>query len=156
MKWRYAQHTDADLLGRMNAELIQDEGHSNTMTISQLVHRMQTWLSSDYSAVIFEDAGEPLAYILFRSREEGGVLLRQFFVVRHRRREGIGRRAIEVLARDILPPGTLITLEVLVTNSRAISFWHAVGHREAPIYRGSAHRTARHYSPPSRRAQAAM
>ena len=92
MKWRRATLDDSPVLARMNVELIQDEGHSDPMTTAQLEDRMRRWLAAEYSAVLFEDAGEPVAYALFRDNEGHGIFLRQFFVVRHRRRQGQSRR----------------------------------------------------------------
>lgn len=111
----------------MNAELIQDEGHANPMSLAELEARMRAWLSGEYAAVIFEEGEEPAAYALFRDNEGRGVLLRQFFVVRERRRRGIGRRAFQLLASEIVAPGTRLVVEVLSHNHRALAFWEAVG-----------------------------
>lgn len=129
MQWRLAGPDDAPLLARMNAELIQDEGHSNSMTVAELETRMRGWLSADHWAVVFEDeeVGAPAAYALYRDNEGRGVLLRQFFVARDRRRRGVGRRAFAALVTEVLPAGTRVVVEVLSHNTRAIAFWQAVG-----------------------------
>lgn len=54
------------------------------------------------------------------------MYLRQFFIVRDRRRQGLGRNAFEMLCREILPPGTDITLEVLERNPAGLAFWQAL------------------------------
>ena len=126
MKWRRANLDDSPVLARMNVELIQDEGHSNPMTAAQLEDRMRRWLAAEYSAVLFEDAGEPVANALFRDNEGRGIFLRQFLVVRHLRRQGMGRRAIELLANEVVP-GTRIVVDVLVWNERALAFWRNLG-----------------------------
>jgi predicted acetyltransferase len=133
MKWHRAQLEEVPLLARMNAELIVDEGHSNRMTVHELEQRMRGWLAAEYSAVLFKQGGEPVAYALFRDNERRGVLLRQFFVVRHRRREGIGRRAFELLVNEVLPPGTRVVVDVLVRNEGALRFWQAVGFTEYAV-----------------------
>ncbi|MEX0978280.1 MAG: GNAT family N-acetyltransferase, partial [Pirellulales bacterium] len=72
-----------------------------------------------------DDAG-PVGYALFRSEPEY-VYLRQFFVEPARRREGIGRAAIEHLAKHFWQDYPRARLEVLTGNSAAIEFWRAVG-----------------------------
>lgn len=36
------------------AQLIQDEGHRNRMTVAELEQRMRGWIAGEYRAVIFE------------------------------------------------------------------------------------------------------
>jgi hypothetical protein len=40
MRWRRATADDVDVLAPMNARLIQDEGHRNSMTVPELAGRM--------------------------------------------------------------------------------------------------------------------
>lgn len=127
MRWHLAKSDDAPLLARMNCELMVDEGHANPLPAGQLEARMRSWLAGEYSAAIFEQQSEAVAYALFRTDEGGGIFLRQFFVVRHRRREGIGRRAFTLFADEIVPNGSVVTLEVLAQNAAAMSFWQALG-----------------------------
>jgi GNAT superfamily N-acetyltransferase len=97
------------------------------MGLAELERRMRGWLSREYSAVLFEEGGERVAYALFRDDEGRGVHVRQFFVARDRRRSGVGRRAFELLVGEVLPPGTRLVVEVLARNGRALEFWKAVG-----------------------------
>jgi GNAT superfamily N-acetyltransferase len=127
MNWHRAALDESPLLARMNAELIQDEGHANRMTVAELEPRMRGWLAGEYSAVLFEEDGVPVAYALFRDDEGRGVLLRQFFVARDCRRRGVGRKAFELLVSEVLPSDTRVVVEVLVENARALAFWAAVG-----------------------------
>src|SRR5215470_7720045 len=103
MKYRVASVEDCPTLATLNAQLIQDEGHRNPMTVAQLEDRMRGWLTSGaYQALLWEDHHEVVAYALFRETADE-VYLRQFFVVRHRRREGIGRQAIAALLTQVWP-----------------------------------------------------
>jgi GNAT superfamily N-acetyltransferase len=52
------------------------------------------------------------------------------FVVRDRRRQGLGRRAIEILRSQIWPTGKRLTVDVLVGNLGAIAFWRSVGYQD--------------------------
>lgn len=129
MKYRKATVYDASVLAKLNHQLIRDEGHRNPMTVPELEERMRDWLNTDYEAVIFEDGAEVLAYTLYRYNGPE-IYLRQFFVVRHRRREGFGRRAMHMLLNDIWPKDKRVLVEALWPNQRAITFWKAVGFSE--------------------------
>ena len=129
MTFREATLSDSAELSGLNFQLIRDEGHRNRMTISELEARMRKWLSGEYRAVIFEDAGEIVAYALYREQPEE-IYLRQLFVVRHRRSRGIGRTVMEMLRNRIWSKTKRLTVEVLVANERAVKFWRSVGYRD--------------------------
>jgi predicted acetyltransferase len=129
MRHRLGNDADLDLLSTWNEQLIQDEGHRNSMTILELKRRMKDWISTDYKAVIFEAFGEPLAYALFIEKENE-IYLRQLFVRRDKRQNGIGHQAIKILRDDIWPSNKRLTVEVLTSNATAVKFWHSVGYRD--------------------------
>lgn len=129
MTFRAATLDDCARLAEFNHQLIRDERHRNRMKVPELEQRMRGWLSGDYRAVIYEDGGEVVAYALFREQPEE-IYLRQFFVVRHRRSQGIGRRAVEILRSQIWPKGKRLTVEVLVANKGAVRFWRSVGYAD--------------------------
>jgi GNAT superfamily N-acetyltransferase len=124
--FRCAAPGDAPLLARMNGQLIRDEGHRNRMTPDELEQRMAGWLGGEYHAVIFESGADTLGYALYR-REMDYVYLRQFFVWREYRRRGVGRSAIEWLARTVWSDVARVRLDVLVGNPEGRAFWQAVG-----------------------------
>ena len=97
------------------------------MTVPELERRMLGWIQSEYTAIRFEDGNETLAYALYREQPEE-IYLRQLFVLRNRRRQGIGRQAVEILHQHIWPKIKRLTVDVLVKNTAAIEFWHAVGY----------------------------
>ena len=129
MTFRPATLEDCALLAGLNHQLIQDERHRNRMTASELEQRMKGWLGGEYRAVIYEDGGEVVAYALFRELPEE-IYLRQLFVVRKRRRQGVGRRAVEILRSHVWPQNKRLTVDVLVTNESAIAFWRSVGYAD--------------------------
>jgi ribosomal protein S18 acetylase RimI-like enzyme len=129
MNFRRATPDDGPLLAELNHQLIRDEGHRNKMTISELEERMRGWLAAEYAAMIFENDGEIAAYALYRE-QPGEIYLRQLFVMRHLRRKGIGREAVEILRSEIWPKDRRLTVEVLVQNTAAVAFWRAVGYKE--------------------------
>src|SRR5262245_48763733 len=130
MTFRPATLADCALLAQLNHQLIQDEGHRNRMPVSKLEQRMRSWLSGGgYRAAIYEDGGEVVGYALYCELPED-IYLRQLFVVRHRRRQGVGRRAVEILRTQIWPRTKRLTVDVLVTNEPAVAFWRAVGYTD--------------------------
>ena len=129
MTFRKATLSDCALLVDLNHQLIRDEGHRNRMSVPQLEERMREWLASEYVAIIFEDNKETVAYAVYREQPKE-IYLRQLFVVRSRRRQGIGRKAIEMLLSQIWPTGKRLTVDVLVQNTAAVAFWRAVGYKD--------------------------
>ena len=96
MNFRPATLDDCALLAELNHQLIRDEGHRNKMTVPRLEQRLKDWLASEYAAVIFEEGGGTIAYALYREQPDE-IYLRQLFVVRNRRRQGVGRKAFEIM-----------------------------------------------------------
>jgi ribosomal protein S18 acetylase RimI-like enzyme len=129
MTHRLATASDFLLLGELNHQLIQDEGHRNPMTPAELSKRMETWLATEYRAVIFEKGRAVAGYALFREMP-GEIYLRQLFVVRGMRRQGLGRAMVERLKKYIWPKEKRFTVEVLVANDVAVRFWRALGYRD--------------------------
>ena len=99
------------------------------MTVLELEQRMKGWLAAEYAAVIFENDGAVAADALYREQPEE-IYLRQFFVARGRRRQGLGRAAFGLLRSQIWPAHKRLTVDVLAQNVAAIAFWRAVGCRD--------------------------
>ena len=129
MNWRMATKRDSRLLAELNHQLIADEGHRNPMSVPQLEARMRQWLEEGYEAAIFEKDGETAAYALYLVQSEE-VYLRHFFVVRPRRRQGIGREAMGLLRARLWPAARRLTVTVLVHNTEAVRFWRAMGYQD--------------------------
>lgn len=102
------------------------------MTVPELEQRMKGWLASKYVAVIFENEGKIIAYALYHEQPEE-IYLRQLFVVRNRRRNGIGREAVEILRSKIWPKNKRLTVEVLVQNEASVAFWRSGGYKDYSI-----------------------
>jgi GNAT superfamily N-acetyltransferase len=127
--FRFATEADCPQLAEWNHQLICDEGHRNPMNVGELEQRMRGWLAGEYRAVIFQNAAETVAYALYREQPQE-IYLRQLFVLRSRRRAGFGRRAVELLRSKIWPAHKRLTVEVLVANHAAVSFWRDVGYHD--------------------------
>ncbi len=126
MQYRTAGEGDLSLLAELNQQLIQDEGHSNSMTVAELESRMRAWLVRVYTAVLFLRAGIVVGYALYRT-DNAGIFLRQFFICRDERRKGYGRAAMSLLLNRVWPAGAMVSLEALCANRTAIDFWCALG-----------------------------
>ena len=129
MIYRTCTTADAPLLARLNQLLIRDEGHRNRMSEGELEDRMRSWLGGEYEAVLFEEDSKPVGYALF-ARHPDHVYLRQFYVISERRRQGIGRVAIDWLLANAWNDSRRIRLDVLTSNARGIEFWKAIGFSE--------------------------
>ena len=129
LNYRLATDKDLDLLSEWNHQLIRDEGHRNRMTVSELRERMRAWIKGEYNAVIFGTDGKLVAYALYRENDEE-VYLQQLFVVRDHRRQGIGRKAVEILQGHVWSSTKRLTVEVLTANTDGVNFWRSVGYRD--------------------------
>jgi GNAT superfamily N-acetyltransferase len=133
MEFRYAAESDAPFLADINRQLIQDEWDGGGMSLERLEARMRRWLADDeYRAVLFLEDGETVAYSLV-SLDEDSAYIRHFFVLHEHRGRGAGRRAIETLLREIIPPGFRVTLDVLASNTTGHAFWRSAGFRDYAI-----------------------
>jgi GNAT superfamily N-acetyltransferase len=90
VSYRRATPDDALVLASMNRHLIEDEGHCNPMSVEELAARMGTGLGEDYAALLVLRDGEPVGHALWRD-ETDWTYLRQFFIAREYRGQGIGR-----------------------------------------------------------------
>jgi GNAT superfamily N-acetyltransferase len=121
--------TDADIpaLAAINRQLVEGESGGG-MSQQRAESRLRRWLAEgDYRAVIFEERGAMVAYALVSTDDESSAYIRQFFVLPEHRGTGVGRRAIELLLREIVPPTARVTLDVLASNPGAHAFWRSVG-----------------------------
>lgn len=84
--------------------------------------------SGEYHAVLFS-RDQPVAYALFR-KEESLIHLRQFFVRRDRRENGIGYAAFDLLRREVWQRDVRLTVDVLCGNGDAVAFWRSVGYKD--------------------------
>ena len=127
MEFRYADVSDAPFLADINRQLIEDEWDGGGMSLERLESRMRRWLSEgDYQAVLFQEDGADVAYSMV-SVDEDSAYIRHFFVLHEHRGRGVGRRAIEVLLREVIPPTVRVTLDVLASNRTGHAFWRSVG-----------------------------
>ena len=133
MTHRRAVEADVPMLAHFNQQLIEDEWGGGGMPLDRLEERIRRWLADDdYRAVLFEEQGATVAYALV-SIDEDSAYVRHFYVVQEHRGGGVGRRAIDLLLRDVVPPTARITLDVLASNRGGYQFWRSVGFTDYSI-----------------------
>ncbi len=133
MQYRIATWDDVPMLSVMNRQLVEDEGHRNrSKSDDWFAERMRGFLNGEYRAVLFELEGDAVAYALYTKHrdDKDSIYLKQLFVDRTRRRQGIGREAIRILREEIWPAGKRLSVGVLVDNHAARAFYAAMGYRE--------------------------
>lgn len=126
LHFRRATLADVPLLAGLNRQLQDDERHRNIMDVADIEPRMRTWLAGDYEADLFERDGAAVGYAIYQ-RKEDFIYLKQFFVCRDARRQGIGRTAIDWLCANRWQAFPRVFLDALVQNDAGLAFWRAVG-----------------------------
>ncbi|HYH78507.1 MAG TPA: GNAT family N-acetyltransferase [Longimicrobium sp.] len=133
MEFRYAVESDAPFLAEINRQLIEDEWDGGGMSLERLEKRMRRWLEEgEYKAILFQENGATVAYCMV-SVDEDSAYIRHFFVMHEHRRGGVGPRAVDLLFREIIPPGFRVTLDVLASNKGGHRFWRSVGFTDYAI-----------------------
>jgi ribosomal protein S18 acetylase RimI-like enzyme len=132
MLHRLATLDDIPVLAKMNRELTEDEHHRNRFkSDAWFRQRMKVFLQGEYTAVIFELKNQIVAYALYRNHpdHDDSVYLRQIYVDRTMRRQGIGRQAMYILMNEYWPKDKRLTVEVLHSNHAAYEFYKSIGFR---------------------------
>ena len=130
MNYQIATLEEIPLLAQMNRQLVEDEQHRHRLMSNQwLEERMRQLMAAGYEAALFEIEGRFVAYALYRQHpdHEDSLYLRHFWVDRSLRRQGVGRAAMRILKNVIWPAEKRITVEVLIDNETARSFFQAAG-----------------------------
>jgi GNAT superfamily N-acetyltransferase len=123
---REATLEERDELGRMLADyLFEFDGRTGPYPYLDAY-----WRESERLPFLIETGGGSVGLCLIRVRD-GGWEIAEFTVVPGRRRDGIGRAAVEVLARLARDAGaTHLLAKVHPDNADALPFWLAAGFRE--------------------------
>jgi GNAT superfamily N-acetyltransferase len=130
---RPADEADLSLLAQMNKRLIEDEGSRNPMSLDQLAERMRGWLLGDWEVKLFATTAGVVGYAVYQARrdeyfpDQTFVYLRQFYIEREMRGQGLGTAALRVLVTEHFPPGCRVVIDVLASNPPGHDFWRHVG-----------------------------
>lgn len=113
-------------LALLNAELIQDEGHANHLTLAELEQRIIGWLDSgEYGCHAVLHRNLPVSYCIWRE-EASHLYIRQLFTLRNYRGRGLATKLIHQVAETV-GQGKPIRLEALAKNDTAIRFYQKLG-----------------------------
>jgi GNAT superfamily N-acetyltransferase len=130
---RPANEADLPLLAQMNKRLIEDEGSRNPMSIDRLADRMRGWLLGDWQVKLFATDAGVVGYAVYQPRrdeyfpDQTIVHLRQFYIERETRGQGLGTAAFRALAAEHFPPDCRVVIDALASNPRGYDFWRHVG-----------------------------
>lgn len=130
---RKINETDYAVIADMNRRLIEDEGSRNPMDRQALEERLVDWLKRNWQCVIFLNDNEPVGYAVFRIEKDEffptsvRVSLRQFFIERGSRTQGIGTACFIKLCVEFLPEGAAIRVQALESNPGSHAFWTRLG-----------------------------
>ena len=108
---RPANEADLPLLAQMNKRLIEDEGSRNPMSLDQLADRMRDWLLGDWEVKLFATDDRVVGYAVYQIRrdeyfpDQTIVYLRQFYIEREMRGQGLGTAAYPGLGGRAFPAG---------------------------------------------------
>jgi GNAT superfamily N-acetyltransferase len=125
---------DIPQVAKWNAQLHEDEG-SAPMSIDAAENRLRRWLEKGkFQGVVFVVEDEEIGYLLYElrpvhddQRSSESVYLRQFFISRDSRREGLGTAAIEKFLREVVPSTARLVLDVKTSNPGGHQFWKSLG-----------------------------
>lgn len=113
-------------LAILNKQLIEDEGHGNPMSISELSERMLSWLEAEYICYAIEEDKALISYSLWRDDGEF-YYLRQLFTLPEHRLKGYAKNLLAYLEVEIFNDKP-IRLEVLANNEIAKEFYRRAGY----------------------------
>ena len=126
MSLRDAQIDDRDRLERLLADyLLEFDGRTDPYRYLDAY-----WQEPDRSPFLIELDGEIAGVCLIR-RRDGAWSIAEFSVIPEKRREGVGRAAVEALAERARSDGAShLEAKVHPDNRGALPFWLAVGFSE--------------------------
>ena len=134
MQYRLASTEDGPTLAVLNAQLIQDEGHRNSMTVAQLEDRMWGWLTQAHiQALLWRGSPRGRGVRLVSAncgRRVSPAMLSSFVIA-----------DVRALVAKRLPPGDCVppgcgarhnapTVSVVGAECPAVAFWRAVGYTD--------------------------
>lgn len=129
IRLRAHEPRDFPLLGRMNRQSLDDQGHRNAMTAEQLEERFALFAEQCWSIDLFVLEDEVIGYALHRYEadplEPSGqrIHLRGYYIVKDRRLTDAPRLAFQALVKERYRPGERIYLEAIENNPGGKLFW---------------------------------
>ena len=119
-----ASYENCTELAFFNKCLIDDGGSYNNLSLQELESRMYDFISSGYTAIIFEVGNKNIGYALIDTKKSP-IFIRHYFIAQPFRRKGYGKTAFNKLI-DFLGVNK-IDLSVLANNDIGYNFWISCG-----------------------------
>jgi ribosomal protein S18 acetylase RimI-like enzyme len=120
-----------DPLAEMNIQLRADENMDNVMTPDEVRSRMLSFLqSNEYSVFVLNQNSEIKGYAVIKTGSKP-MFLRQIFVKREFRKQGLGAYIINELLKKLNI--NEMDLEVMAWNQAAIEFYEKFGFKRRYI-----------------------
>lgn len=131
---RRASHNDAHQLAQWSYALAQEEGIRTTLTARQHEAQLGEWIASAQCVVhVIERGHAAVGFVIWGSHGPREVFVREFFVARDARRQGIGRAAVSLMRSNVWPREARVSLRVLIGSAAYLSFWRACGFSDFSI-----------------------
>ncbi len=131
---REATAADVDELAELNRQLIEDEQSRNSWNKKRLAERISFWVENErFKIVVAIHRERIIAYLVYVQRpdeyeeEQTAVFMRQYFVVRDLRNQGLGKKIFTSMSEQFFAQGVTLWLDVLEHNERAQKFWSDLG-----------------------------
>ena len=132
---RSADLNDVSVLAKMNSRLVEDQESENTWSLAKYEQRFSEWLQDGtwHIDMILQD-GQCVGYAVYQPRsdyynpDQPVIYVRQYYIERTHRRQGLGRAAFQELIDSRFPTGyQAIALDVVATNPVGQAFWEKLG-----------------------------
>lgn len=129
-----AKLSDVPLLAQMNDRLVVDQGSLNPFSMAELEQRFNEWLQTGtWQVDVVLEREQVVGYAVYQQREDyyypdqRVVYVRQFYIEREYRGQGVGRAAFQALRQSRFPKGFPVALDVVATNPAGQHFWSKLG-----------------------------
>jgi GNAT superfamily N-acetyltransferase len=130
---RKAEMSDVQLLAEMNKQLIEDECSETPLGLQGLQDRIISWLEAEWQIDLMYFDSTVIGYALYQYRHNlydenrKEVYIRQYFIRREHRNQGLGRVGIKMLREERFKEIETINIDVLESNPKGLNFWKTVG-----------------------------
>lgn len=131
---RQATGRDVPLQAQTNDRLVADQGSLNPFSMAELEQRFAEWLQTGtWQVDVFFEREQVIGYAVYQQRgdyyypDQKVVYVRQFYIEREYRGQGLGRAAFHALSHHRFPEGCPVALDVVATNPAGQQFWSRLG-----------------------------
>lgn len=131
---RRADTADAAVLAQMNDRLVTDQGSASSWSPGKFQRRFEEWLrTGEWQVDVVVEDYQIVGYAVYQERRDyyyeskTVTYLRQFYIDRDHRGQGVGREALSVLVETRFRKGQSVAVDVVATNPGGHGFWSKMG-----------------------------